>query len=383
MKLTIEKLVAGGSGLARTDNGVVFVEQVIPGEVVDADIRYKKGGVPVALPRTIIEASEHRRVPPCPYYQVCGGCDWQHIAYDQQVQNKCAIFQDCLFRIGKIGPIPDIEVYVSPEWEYRIRAQLKVSRDRKRMGFFRNRSSEVIGIKHCPLLSPGINAVLADQQRVLPVLGGKVDEIKIISGTDGAIASSPEVPGFSKNEVAVHIGRYTFIVSGGSFFQGNRFLFEKMGTWALPHVSGEVAVDIYGGSGFFSIMLAEKFSRVILVEQSHKLVAEARHNVSVNNLDMVSAMAISAEELFTGDHGVPKPDCCIVDPPRPGLTIDVRQGISRMDPHSILYISCNPSTQARDAGFFVNDCGYAVSHAALFDVYPQTHHIETALLLEK
>ena len=382
MQLVIEKMVFGGYGLARTKDGVILIENVLPGEVVKADITKKKGGVPVGIPYEFVETSPHRKEPRCKYVGDCGGCDWQHIEYTQQLNFKRDIFIDCLTRIGKIKSIPEIEVIPSPQWEYRIRAQLKVNVEKRCIGFFRRKTNEVISIDNCPLLDPQINILLKNQKEIIPALTKNVKQLKVIAGTNNSITSKPQVAGFTQSEATINVGKIKFIVTGNSFFQGNRFLLENLGRWAEPSVSGKFFIDMYGGLGFFSIMLGKKFSRGLLIESAEQQVEQARKSYADNNMDHISAKATSAETFFDKQSNtLPKTDLIIVDPPRPGLTRKVREGIRDLKPRAVLYVSCNPSTQARDVGFFINKCGYIIERGALFDLYPQTHHMETLLFL--
>ncbi len=382
MQLTIEKMVYGGYGLARTEDGVILVENVLPGEIVKANVIGKKGGVPVGIPDEFIEVSPHRKEPRCKYAGDCGGCNWQYIEYDQQLRYKRDIFIDCLSRIGKIKDAPEIGIVSSQEWEYRIRAQLKVDVEKGCMGFFRRKTNDVISIDNCPLLDPQINVLLKNQKEIIPALPKNIKQLKVIAGTNNSITSKPQVPGFTQREAVINVGESVFAVTGNSFFQGNGFLLEKLGTWAEPSVSGKFFIDMFGGLGFFSIMLGKRFSKGLLVESLEKQTELAKKNFINNGISHISSKAISAETFFNEESNkIQKPDLIIVDPPRPGLTGKVRDGIRDLQPQTVLYVSCNPSTQARDVGFFVNKCGYTIERGALFDLYPQTHHIETVLFL--
>jgi 23S rRNA (uracil1939-C5)-methyltransferase len=154
-----------------------------------------------------------------------------------------------------------------------------------------------------------------------------------------------------------------------------------MGCWASPYVCGEYCVDLYGGTGLFSVMLGKKFSGGLLIESVRSLVNLADDNIESNNCSHFRAVCADAEHF---SHFVQqKPDLLIVDPPRLGLTKQALNAIAATNPSTVLYVSCDPSTQARDVGSLVNKAGYSITHAALFDCYPNTYHIETALLLEK
>ena len=382
MRLVIEKMVYGGYGLARTEEGIVLIENTLPSEVVKANIIGKKGGVLIGIPDKFIEVSPYRKEPRCKYVNECGGCDWQYIEYAQQLNYKHDIFIDCLTRIGKIKNIPEIEIISSPEWEYRIRAQLKVDIDKICMGFFKRKTNDVIPIDNCPLLDSQINVLLKNQKDIVPIIPKNAKQLKVISGTNNSITSKPQVTGFTQSEAMVNVGKIKFIVAGNSFFQGNKFLLKKLGTWAEQSVSGKFFIDMYGGLGFFSIMLERKFSKGLLVESLEKQVELAQGNFINNGIDHITAKAIPTEIFLEKESNkIPKPDLIIVDPPRPGLTRKVREGIRDLKPSAVLYVSCNPSTQARDVEFFVNKCGYTIERGALFDFYPQTYHLETVLLL--
>ncbi len=382
MQCTVEKMVYGGYGLAYIDKGVVFIEQVLPEETVEIEIIDKKGGIPFARPLETIKQSPYRRQPSCGYYGVCGGCDWQHIAYTQQIQYKRDIFVDCLVRIGKIDSIPEIEIIPSPEWGYRIRAQLKVDKAAQNIGFYHKKSNEVIEIKKCPLLNSEINTLLEKQKQIVNKLPKTCKQIKVIAGDNGSVTSSPAIKDFTQHSALITVAQKKFSVTGNSFFQGNSFLLEKLGLWAKETVSGDFFIDMYGGVGFFSILLADNFSQGLLVENNKALTSLAEENISHNSLSRIAVKTISAESFFNNEaNSLPVPDCLVVDPPRPGLTGEVREGIGGLKPAAIVYISCNPATQETDVGIFVKKCGYSIEKAALFDLYPQTHHIETVLLL--
>lgn len=382
MLLQIEKLIFGGLGLARTDNGVVLVDQALPGESVAAELSGTQGGLQIYSIYDIIKPSPLRRKPRCSFYGTCGGCDWQHIASDAQSAFKKEIFAESLLRIGKITTVSCIETFPSPEWEYRFRTQLKIDRPGEDVGFYRKKTHTVIPIDHCPLLVKEINTLLRKQRKTVLAVPQSVSQIKVIAGTNNTLASFPVIRGMTQAKTEIEIQGIRFIVYGGSFFQGNRFLLEKLGTWAKPCAQGRFFVDMFGGTGFFSLMLGKAFSGGVLVEGVKEQAEYARRNFSHNGYDHIQTLAMTAEAFCAGFSGkYPSPDCLLVDPPRAGLTKEVRYGIRTMNPRMIVYISCNPSTQARDIGFFVHQCGYSILKAALFDLYPQTHHLETGIIL--
>jgi 23S rRNA (uracil1939-C5)-methyltransferase len=382
--LTIEKLVHGGLGLARTDHGVVFVADVAPGEKVRVVGDGAIGGQPCARPVKIVEPASCRRAPACEHFGTCGGCDWLHISYDAQLSIKRGIFVECLERIGKIKLNDECEVFSSPEFEYRQRCQFKIEQRNTCAGFYKRKSQCVVNISRCPLLAPQLNSVLQALPRCIASLPPGTLQIKVIAGADGSIASSPVLQGISLGTATLRIGAYSFMVSGDSFFQGNRFVSEKLGTWPLDLLEGGHCVDLYGGVGFFSILLGKRFKHGVLVDNIKAQVELARLNFENNGISHFSVRAQSVEDFLFCAARTPTPvDCMIIDPPRTGMSPRVRNALQKVLPRTILSVSCDPSTHARDIGFFVNTCGYTIVKTAMVDLYPNTHHIETAVVLKR
>lgn len=373
---TIEKMVHGGAGLARTDTGVVFVVGGLPGERVRAVTTGTVGSVLHARAEKILIPSPDRRQPFCPYVGVCGGCNWQYSVPAAQVLFKTTIFKDCLARVGKIAQVPEIETFSAADRGYRHRVQFKID-ENGGAGFYARGTNQVIPIDSCPLLVPELNDLLNAAHGQLQ--GIRV--LKAIAGNSG-VASAPVLDGITGNATTIQVGTTQFAVDGDGFFQQNRFLLEPLGTWAHGLLTGKTVIDLFGGCGFFSVCIAAEFDDGLLVENDPALVGRARENFDANGLDRFQALALSTESFF---RSVPEkfqsPDCIIVDPPRTGLTREVRRGVVKLRPRQLLYVSCDPATQARDCGFFVNTCNYRLARAALFDLYPNTHHLETALLL--
>lgn len=377
--LVVEKLVFGGYGLCRSKDGVVFVPGVLPGEHVRILPEKKKQGFTTAQLLEIVKSSPSRRVPPCKWSGVCGGCDWLHIEYEAQLKIKREIFLDCMKRIGKIKEELDPEVNGSSEFNYRIRAQIKVDKSGN-VGFFKKSTNEIVSIDNCLLLSERLNDLLKVIQTSRVLSHGKIDSLKVIDGGQ-RIASSPQLADLTEKSTIIKVGDKKFCVRGDSFFQGNRFLLEKLGTWTKPFVGGDTCVDLYGGTGFFSVMLASNFKNGILIESIWDQVESAKVNFFNNGISHFSAMKLFAESC--GQVVKESPDLLIVDPPRPGLAKPVREFIAQLKPQKLLYVSCDPSTLARDTGFFVSEAKYKIVKTALFDLYPNTYHMESIVLFER
>lgn len=381
--VTVERLVHGGFGLARTDSGIVLVNDMLPGESAEVEIVGKRSGTPVCAPREVTTRSDARRTPFCRYAGVCGGCDWQHIAYDEQVRIKKEILLDCLVRLGRIQANFPIETYCSPERRYRSRTQIKVDRKGGAMGFYRRKSNEVVRIDSCPLLIEALDDLLVRQTAILPHFPDGSTQLRAIGGAAGRVASSPVVPGMTEAATEVRVGDWVFPVEGNSFFQSNAVLLEKLAAWTSSRVGGGRFIDLYGGTGLFSIALHDRFETGTLIEIAEPLVAKARECFARNRVTNVKAVCQTVERFVARAQRGSPPDCVLVDPPRPGLTRKAREGLRALAPSTILYVSCNPATLARDAGFLTGASAYEIEAGALFDLYPQTHHIEAALLLRR
>jgi 23S rRNA (uracil1939-C5)-methyltransferase len=416
--LKIEKLVFGGHGLARDGGGVMLIPDVAAGDVVEAMEDGTKGGVRIGRVVKIVSPSPNRREPPCPYACECGGCDWLHLPYDEQVRCKKDILTDCLTRIGKFDYPRGVEVFTANEFGYRIRAQVKVDYGNNAAGFFRKRTNDVVRVDRCLLLDERLNAVLAGlngnginsvnsinndsagsintmnvNNNIINNGGGKqfhadkkyidgVSSVKILAGD--SVASDPVINGLTNAATEINVFGIKFLADGGSFFQSNGFLLERLGSWAKGRLGGGFCLDLYGGIGFFSLMLADDFDEIILAENVASQVRAAERNFAVNKKDHIRAVLADVErggglqKILNGR----RPDCVVVDPPRPGLVKVMRKWLIDTAPPRVLYVSCNPSTFARDAGALLAG-GYGLTELALFDLYPNTHHLEVAGIFVK
>jgi 23S rRNA (uracil1939-C5)-methyltransferase len=394
LTLKIEKMVHGGAGLCRTGNGVVFVSGALPGETVRATVERSASGRTHAAVAEILESSLSRRKPACALAGTCGGCDWLHVRYKAQTAMKAEIFRECLVRIGKIGEVPVVETVESPEFGYRQRVQFKLDRVARTAGFFGKKSNTVVPVSRCAVLCDRLNELLSALPSRMLELPQNLFQVKAICGSPPTaanseaqpleIASHPVLPGITVPSTIIETGPHRFVVDGNSFFQANRFLSGAMGQWAAQNLRGETLWDLFGGGGFFSVFLGKQFTNGVLVESEPAHAAAARRNLAENG---IASMRVEprtvAGFLRDAKKAGRRADCTVVDPPREGLQKDVRELLAAIAPAALLYVSCDPATQARDTGSLMKSCGYRIEKAAMFDCYPQTHHLETMLLLKR
>ena len=381
LTLRIEKLVHGGLGIARGPKGTVFVSGAVPGELVEVEVTGRRASTEFARISRIVEPAADRRTPFCPHAGVCGGCDWQHIRYERQVALKREILLECFRRQGKLERLPEIEVVSADEKAYRMRAQLKLDRQRSGVGFYERATNTVAPIESCPLLVPELDRFVAGLRARLASLPRDIEHVKAIAGTDGAVASLPVIRGLSVAETAITVAGTEFRVSGDSFFQNNLFLVERLGQWPAERVGGQHCLDLYGGAGFFAAFVAPRFADVCLVEEVPSLVRLAGDTFRRHGLNHCRAVHATAERFLASATG--PLDCVIADPPRQGLDRAVVDGIRRLAPQTLVYVSCDPATLARDVGLLVTPGAYTVAEVALFDLYPNTHHLESVVLMRR
>ena len=272
--LTIEKLVYGGDGLARLDGKVVLVPYVLPGEVVRVEIDRRKNDLFRGKVLELIAPSTSRVAPDCPYFQRCGGCQYQHIDYSIQVEQKRAILREVLQRVGKIEVADEIDVVAAEPWQYRNRIQLHI--DRGQVGYFEHGSHKLCPIDHCPIASPALNNAIAKLNRqataTVELFTNETEvQVNVLDRVPRSLLSSLQSIG-----VTGPIEYAGFQVSRNSFFQVNRFLIDRLPEVALSGSEGDLALDLYAGVGLFAVSLAERFKQVIAVESSRSAFQRPR-----------------------------------------------------------------------------------------------------------
>jgi len=378
----IEKIVPRGLGLAYAEKLTVFVPLAAAGDVVQIKIRDLKKRIAFADIVEIQKPGPKRIAAPCPYYGVCGGCDFQHLSYDAQLEAKSGIIRDCLHRIGKIEYDGDIPVIASPQqFEYRSRARWHVDREKQKIGYFARDSHDVIDISVCPILTPGMQSTLENLRSNMDwrMLWSETSEIEAVSGEDGSISTySRELPEPAA-EISVELAGETYAYTAETFFQANRFLVEQLIATAVGGASGGTAFDLYCGVGLFALPLARHFKKVIGVEENSTAIGFGQKNAKkagLQNLDLLN----KSVEYFLANNKTKQIDFCLIDPPRSGTAKSVIPRLAELRPQHISYVSCEPSILARDLRLLL-DSGYKINSITAIDLFPQTHHVETVIHL--
>ncbi|MGE5340886.1 MAG: class I SAM-dependent RNA methyltransferase [Candidatus Omnitrophota bacterium] len=388
----VEKIINGGWGLVRSDDGVVLLNYVIPGEEVTYRIKEKSGGILWGELLEVQTPSEHRVEPPCPYYGQCGGCVFQHIDYAFQKTIKQEILHDDLSRIGHVHvslpPVID-----SPPYHNRIRARMKAQDDGK-IGFIRKGTNSVIPINRCLLFPEAFNRFLnawnelpappffhqldilinRDTQKVFIHLSRPPKQEKEI------LKRFPDITfSWKGNEDAgmseLKIKDWKYLISPAAFFQVNPFQWEKMLNTVESYLDPcNTIIDLFSGVGFFIPLLKTHARRVIGVENAPYSVTLARRAFEQDNVGFIK---VSAEKFAFEDA-----DAILVDPPRSGLAKKVIDGILRKKYPKVLFISCASATFSRDLKTLTEN-GYRLEDIRVFDLFPQTPHLETIALFTR
>jgi 23S rRNA (uracil1939-C5)-methyltransferase len=369
--LTIEKLVYGGDGLARLEGRVVLVPFVLPGETVRVEIDRAKNDLWRGRLIEVTDPSPARVVPACPYFLRCGGCQYQHIDYAVQVEQKREILREVLQRVGKIEFASEIGTIAGEPWQYRNRVQLHVQD--AQLGYFGQHSRDLVEIDHCPIASPKVNETIGKIQapQITTALELFTNETEVqVNVVDRVSRSALEA--LAALGVTTAIEYAGFRVSRNSFFQVNRYLIERLVECATADARGEWAVDLYAGVGLFAKNLAESFAKVTAVESGGSSFRDLEHNFPEG------AVKSSVEDYLAAFEE--KPDFILADPPRAGLGKQVVRELARIRAPRLTIVSCDPATLARDLRALVTE-GYRIETITLVDLFPQTFHLETVVEL--
>ena len=373
-----------GFGLAFAENLTVFVPLAAKGDKLLVKIIQTKGKTAFAEIVEILEPSPDRTEPRCPYFGRCGGCNFQQLNYQAQLAAKIAIVRDCLTRIGKINYEKDIPIIASPkDYEYRSRAQWHLDTRKKKFGYFQRKSHEIIDVKVCPILTPELENTLTDLREEIAweSFWSEIVKIEAANAVEEISIYSSEIIE-PTDEIVFEANGEKYFYDATSFFQGNPFLIEELVETALKDAAGETALDLYCGVGLFTLPLARKFQNVSGVEGYEKAIDFAKKNVENARLSNVKFFRENVDEFLTENLAKLKNlDFVLLDPPRAGTEREIVENLIKLQPKQISYVSCEPSTLARDLKILTENF-YTIESITALDLFPQTHHVETVVRLK-
>lgn len=405
--ITLEKLTYGGEAMGRLPDGrAVFVPFGLPNEHVRIQLTEEKRGFARGEITEILEPSPERTTPRCAHFEQCGGCHYQSLPYEKQLAAKSEILRDQLQRIGKIENPPVKATIPSPnEWNYRNHVQFHLTEEGK-VGFINSKGNAALPISECHLPEPAIDNFWRDLQFESNL---DIDRVSVRAGDGEDLmvileSENPETPEFEvevdvsvvhiyedhpvviagQDAILYSVLEKDFRVSAGSFFQVNTKMAEKMVEHLLaqlPISQSTNLIDVYCGVGLFSKFFAPKCEKVIGIESSESACEDFA--VNLNEFDNVELYEGAAEEILPGLVGqIGNSPIMIVDPPRAGIERHALDAIIAIQPQVIAYVSCDPSTLARDAARLIA-AGYHLEEVTPFDLFPQTYHIESISIFKR
>ena len=379
IRVEIERILPGGVGLAHAGGKTVLVSLAAPGDELRVQVEREQGNVLFASVVEVLAPSPVRIEPPCPYFGRCGGCDFQQLTYEAQLAAKADIIADCLQRITRMDHVPHITVHPSPNnWRYRVRATWQIDQDKREIGYYERGSRRVCDVAECAVLLPELQETLArvrstDWLEFPPEL----KHLDVVTGEDD-VSLAPPFGEFETNELSLRVGSEVYQYNAQAFFQINPALLPQLMEFALSDAGGETALDLYCGVGLFTLPLARRFARVVGVEGNSVATRFARRNLQQAGLTNARVVTASVAEWMRSKSG--EVNFILLDPPRAGAESAVIKGMLELHPQRISYVSCDPATLARDLKKLIAG-GYAIESVAGFDLFPQTHHVETVVLL--
>jgi 23S rRNA (uracil1939-C5)-methyltransferase len=429
VRVDIESFCHDGRGVTHVDGKATFVDGALPGEVVDIEFTDMKRDFAEARVAEVYERSSFRTEPKCDYFGLCGGCSFQHVDPERQIEVKQDLLAEQFRRIGRLDEVPLWDPLRGPVWGYRHKARLSVKYVEKKqkvlVGFREKRSRLLADMGHCEVLHPRVGRKLVDMAQLINCLSirtqipqievamgdtgcilvfrnladpsaedlermtefGRVNDFRVYlqpKGLDSVVALGEYERDLLSYSVPAHDIRFEF--GPLQFIQVNPEMNRSMIDRAIDLLAPEAddcVIDLFCGIGNFTLPIARYAERVVGVEGSRELVAQAERNAALNQLDNASFHVAD----LTSDQGH-QPwyretySLALVDPSRAGaeeiLACFPRWGVKR-----IVYVSCNPSTLARDASILVERFGYCLKGAGVMDMFPQTSHVESIALFEK
>jgi 23S rRNA (uracil1939-C5)-methyltransferase len=420
VQVHIESMAFKGYGVTRIDGKVLFVPYSVAEDKAWVEITETKKNYSIGKLSELIEPSGLRTNPPCPYFGVCGGCQWQHIDHSVHREFKKEIFTEILKRLGGLKEVPSIDVVPSPQpYGYRVRVQLKVRGDT--MGYYEERSHRIVDIDHCPIAHPLVNQIISSLRKAPPSFF-QAEEIEINTSpeeekgililhplsahqrtkhsTKEFLQSHPILKGIAvmgeKGLISLGNPSLNFTIpfnrweensvlrlrtSPKSFFQVNLGQNQRLIQTVLEFSDvrkDERVLDLYAGVGNFSLPLAMASKEVLGIEENRAAVEDARFNAERNEIKNCNFIHGRVEDLLEQWKGE-RPDLMILDPPRTGCKA-IWDQVVRLKPKKIVYISCEPTTFSRDLRLF-SEVGYSLQKLTLVDMFPQTYHMEVVGLL--
>ena len=392
MIVKIDKLAHNFKGIAKVNDKVVFVEDVLPTEIVDVRIVKDKKHYSEGVSTNVIEKSSDRVDSICPYFKECGGCSTGYIKYDKALIYKKSIVKDIIKKYAGYDVDPEI-ISNYQEYKYRNKVTLKVLNGN--LAYTKEGSNELININKCYLVNDNINNIIStlnniDLTGLSEVIIRGTDDIMVILYGDinGSIVINELKDKviiivlnykfiYVKEYITIKVGKYKYSIYPRSFFQVNTDMISKLYDKVLEYAgTSKTLTDLYCGAGTIGIYLAKNFDTVKGIEINKAAIDSANLNKKINNINNISFECKNANEISNISS-----DVVVADPPRSGLDKKTVNTLLNSSSKKIVYVSCDPITLARDLNILKER--YELKDITLFDMFPNTRHIETVCNLDR
>ena len=399
MKVRIEKLDHFGRGITFIDGKICFVEHALPNEIVELEIIKETKKYILGKAIDYLETSPDREIEKCKYFNICGGCNLEHYNYLKENEFKQAKVQELINKFAKI----DIKVNdIIYDEEKNYRNKLTLHGKDKKLGLYKKETNELIEISNCNLVDKRINDIISilqeiakesnieeviirvsnDSKKLMIKIKGEVSNIEKLKSIDIDVLIVNDKVYTNSNQIITEIGSKKYYVSVESFFQVNKTLTTKLYNEVkkiVEEVKPNKVLDLYCGTGTIGIYVAEHTNEVIGVDYSSSNINDANKNKELNNSNNITFINDKVENVI--DSFESNIDLVIVDPPRAGLDPKTIEHLKRINPTTIIYVSCDPSTLARDLKELSTD--YNIKYVQPFNMFPRTYHVENVVKLEK
>ena len=420
VEILIDALAYGPYGIGRVDGKAFMIPNTAPGDRIAARVVESKARYTIGEVVRVVNPSPLRQTPPCPYVGRCGGCSWQHLQYNAQLRAKQQSVEDALRRIGKLGDF-DLRPILPSAQEYQYRRRIRMQVDgRKRLGFYGAGSHDLVLVDACQIAAAPLSRAIAPLGRWLDELRSTIEQIELVSGdepdeivaiaqtvdrlapVDEALcqslaASTHGIAGLIVNErhgrrswgkpwITVKLSDDMALTLDADLFvqvnpEGNRRMLDRLLALGQFH-DGDEVLELFCGAGNFTLPMARRVNRIVAVEGYHAAIANGQLNAqrhALENIDWLCAGVPQAVAQLRQQHR--HFTKIVLDPPRTGAK-GIEADLVALGAHTIAYISCNPSTLARDLAALIRR-GYKLGIVQPLDFFPHTFHVETLALLTR
>ena len=395
MKVEVLKLDNFGRGITYINDKICFIENALPKEVVEIEITKETNKYYLAKVTKYIETSPIRIEIECPYSNICGACNLNHICFNEE--NK--------FKLDKVKGIMQKYAFIDPNLVKGIiyhdrnnyRNKITLHGEENTLGLYKENTNEIIPINSCLIVNPKINEIIKvlnsidkeiseviiktsnDNSKVMLSITGKIDNIEILKNLVDVLIINNEYK-TNKHIIETNIGNKKYIEGIDSFFQVNNTLTKELYDEVLENIKDKKynqVLDLYCGTGTIGIYVSDYANKIIGIDYNKSNIDDANRNKEINNLTNIEFINDKVENKIQDFKDI---DLVIVDPPRAGLDEKTRKYLKEINPEKIIYVSCDPITLARD----IKDLDtYKVNYIKVFNMFPRTYHVETVMILEK